>query len=44
MGQAMFTEFSNTHSDLTEVEVAELVVIAVSGRAKITLVLTWRDT
>ena len=44
MGQAIFTEFSNNHSDLTEVEVAELAAIAVSSRAKITLVLTWRDT
>ena len=44
MGQAIFTEFTNTYCDLTEVEVAELVVIAGSGRVKITLVLTWQDT
>ena len=40
MGQAMFTKSSNTHSDLTEDEVARLVAIAVSGIVKVTLVLT----
>ena len=39
MGQAISLSSLNTHSDLTEVEVVELVVIAVSGRAKITAII-----
>ena len=36
MGQAIFTKFTDTHSDLTGGEVVELVAIAVSGKTKIT--------